>query len=244
MATSPSPNASNFQQPMNAQLLGSQEIAPEVRHFTFEVPELDQLEFTAGQFVSFTEEVRGRAVTRAYSLAAAPDGNRFEICLNRVREGLLSPWLFQMKPGDTVKMLGPLGYFVPRQPFRDSVFVATGTGVAPFRAFLGSRIVREHEGRISLLFGARFAERLLYRAEFEHLAEARPGFQFMPTITRPPEDWAGRRGRVQQHLDEALDGRTDIDVYICGLKAMVDEVRELLKARGFDRKQIICEKYD
>ncbi|HEY3443510.1 MAG TPA: FAD-binding oxidoreductase [Paludibaculum sp.] len=229
---------------MNAQLLASREIAPEVRHFLFEIPGLETLEFTAGQFVSFTEDVRGRPVTRAYSLAAPPKGNRFELCLNRVREGLLSPWIFQLKPGDTVQMRGPLGYFVPRQPFRDSVFIATGTGIAPFRAFLGAEPVRSHDGRVTLLFGARYAEGLLYRAEFDQMVADRPGFRFLPTITQPAADWAGRTGRVQHHLEEALDGRTGIDVYICGLKAMVDEVRDLLKARGFDRKQIISEKYD
>lgn len=244
MATSLSLEASKYYPPMNAQLLGFQEIAPEVRHFHFEVPDVERLDFTPGQFVSLTEEVQGRPVTRAYSLAAAPDGNRFELCLNRVREGLLSPWIFEMKPGDTVQMRGPLGYFVPRQPFRPSVFVATGTGVAPFRAFLGSETLREQTGQICLLLGARYAKGLLYRDEFERVAAHRPGFRFLPTITRPTPDWSGRTGWVQQHLDEALDARTDIDVYICGLKAMVDEVRGLLKARGFDRKQIICEKYD
>ena len=229
---------------MNAQLLESQEIAPEVRHFRFEVPAVERLEFTPGQFVSFTEDVHGRSVTRAYSLASAPDGNRFELCLNRVKEGLFSPWIFQLKPGDTVQMRGPLGYFVPRQPFRDSVFVATGTGIAPFRAFLGSEPVRSHRGRVTLLFGARHPEGLLYRTEFEQLSADRPGFAFLPTVTRPSAGWSGRTGRVQQHLDEALDGRTGIDVYICGLKAMVDEIREILKGRGFDRKQIISEKYD
>ncbi len=229
---------------MNAQLLGSQEIAPDVRHFVFAVPNVERFDFTAGQFVSFTEDMQGRKVTRAYSLAAAPNGNRFELCLNRVQEGSFSPWLFQMQPGDTVQMRGPLGYFVPRQPFRDSILVATGTGVAPFRAFLGSEPVRSFEGSISLLFGARYADGLLYSAEFERLTASRPGFRFLPTITRPSSEWSGRTGRVQQPLDEALGGRTDIDVYICGLKAMVDEVRDILKSRGFDRKQIISEKYD
>jgi CDP-4-dehydro-6-deoxyglucose reductase len=49
---------------------------------------------------------------------------------------------------------------------------------------------------------------------------------------------------VQSHLDEILEGRIDLDVYLCGLKEMVDDVRRLLKQRGFDRKQIIYEKYD
>ena len=49
---------------------------------------------------------------------------------------------------------------------------------------------------------------------------------------------------MQQHMDEALDGRKDIDIYICGLRAMVDEVRERLKNAGYDRQQILSERYD
>lgn len=229
---------------MQARLLESTEMAPDVRHFLFDVPEVPALEFTPGQFVSFRGEVRGKAVTRAYSLASGPDGNRFELCLNRVKEGLFSPFLFELEPGQQVEMRGPLGYFVPRRPLRDSVLVATGTGVAPFRSFLRSREVLESAAPLTLLFGARYESGLLFGCEFEELASVRPGFRYLPTLTRPEPGWQGRAGRVQQHLDEALAGRGDVDVYVCGLKAMVEEVRQLLKDKGFDRKQIIAEKYD
>ncbi len=98
--------------------------------------------------------------------------------------------------------------------------------------------------RVTLLFGTRYEQGLLYRAEFEALAESWPGFTYIPTLTRPSNGWQGRQGRVQAHLEEALANRTGLDVYICGLKEMVEEVRTLLKARGFDRKQIIAERYD
>jgi CDP-4-dehydro-6-deoxyglucose reductase len=84
----------------------------------------------------------------------------------------------------------------------------------------------------------------LYRAEFDTMACLWPGFRFWPTVTRPDELWSGRTGRVQQHLLEAIGSRRDIDVYICGLREMVDDVRAVLKCAGFDRKQIIVEKYD
>lgn len=229
---------------MRARLIRSREIGPEVREFLFEAMGVETLEFTPGQFVSFSSTHLGRPVTRAYSIASAPNGNRFELCLNRVKEGLLSPWLFGMAPGAEIEMQGPLGYFGPRQPFRDSLLVATGTGIAPFRSFLMSGQVLDSGARITLLFGARYEAGLVYRELFEDLAKRRPGFLFLPTVTRPAADWTGRTGRVQQHLEEALAGRKDIDVYLCGLKAMVDDVRTLLKQRGFDRKQIIVEKYD
>jgi len=228
---------------MTVVLVSFADIAPEVRHFVFEVPGVESLGAEPGQFVSFRGEVGGRHVTRAYSLAGLPQGNRFELCLNRVKEGVFSPWLFELAPGGQVEMQGPLGYFTPRRPFRDSVLVATGTGVAPFRAYLQAPEVIGSGAEITLLFGTRHEESLLYRSEFEQLEARNPRFRYLPTLTRPSPGWEGRTGRVQAHLDEALRGRSDVDVYICGLKEMVDEVRALLRQRGFDRRQILVEKY-
>jgi len=229
---------------MKARLIEALPVGPDIKHFILEAQGLASLDYLPGQFVSLSASVAGRTITRAYSLASAPAGNRIELCLNRVREGVFSPYLFELSPGAEVEMREPMGYFVPRVPFRDSVFVATGTGIAPFRAYLQSPMILESTAAVTLLFGARYEAGLAYRLEFDRLTECRPGFRFFPTITRPGAYWTGRTGWVQQHLDDALGGRTDTDVYICGLKAMVDEVRQILKERGFDRKQVIYEKYD
>jgi ferredoxin-NADP reductase len=229
---------------MQARLIESVELAPEVRHFVFEAEGAERLDFLPGQFVSLTTPVGGKLITRAYSLASAPQrGNRFELCLNRVAEGLFSRTLFEMKPGDTVEMRPPLGMFTLRQPPRDSLFIATGTGIAPFRSMLQAHLTGSGPV-ITLLFGVRYESHLMYGAEFEALTRRFPHFRYWPTLSRPETGWRGRSGRVQTHLDEALDSRRDLDVYLCGLKAMVDDVRRLLKERGLDRKQIFYEKYD
>src|SRR5437879_4265233 len=120
---------------MTARLLESREIAPEVRHFVFEA-EGAPLCFVPGQFVSLTAEIEGSLITRAYSLASAAGGSRFELCLNRVAEGKFSPFLFDLQPGDQIQMTGPWGSFIFRQPVEDSILIATGTGIVPFRAML------------------------------------------------------------------------------------------------------------
>lgn len=75
---------------MQARLIESHEIAPEVRHFVFEAEGIERLEYAPGQFVSLSAERDGKTITRAYSLASAPRGdNRFELCLNRVEQGRL-----------------------------------------------------------------------------------------------------------------------------------------------------------
>jgi ferredoxin-NADP reductase len=229
---------------MQAKLIEWVEIAPGVRHFVFEAPLLERLEFVPGQFVSLSDAVASRNITRAYSIASAPgNSNRFELCLNRVDGGAFSPHLFELSAGDAVNMQPPLGTFTLRQPLRDSLLVATGTGIAPFRSMLKA-VLQEHSPAFTLLFGVRYESHLLYRQEFEALARQYPQFRFWPTLTQPGADWAGRTGRVQAHLSEAIGGRRDVDIYLCGLEPMVDDVRQILKGMGFDRKQIRYEKYD
>ena len=233
---------------ITAKLIGWHELAPEVRHFEFEVPAATEFTFTPGQFVSVVEQDNGKEITRAYSIASPRGGNRFELCLNHVSDGVVSSYLFGLNPGDEIQIGEPLGYFTVRHPGHRLVFVATGTGVAPFRSMLLEHLPKTHP-HVTLLFGVRHENALLYREELEQLAQQYPTFCFLPTVTRPTQDWKGRSGRVQTHLDEALamhayEDPSSVDVYICGMPQMVDEVRKLLKARGFDRKQIIYEKYE
>jgi CDP-4-dehydro-6-deoxyglucose reductase len=229
---------------MKARLLESREISPDVRHFWFEAPETASLDFQPGQFLSFTGMFAGKNITRAYSIASPPEGNRFELCLNLVREGHFSPHLFGMAPGDEVEMKGPYGVFTFREPVGDTLLVATGTGVAPFRSMLLARLPQDDQHVFTLIFGVRHEHGILYREEFEELARQYPHFRFHPTLTRPGDQWQGKTGRVQQHTLKALGERRDVTVYICGMKEMVDETRALLKEAGLDRKRIVVEKYD
>ncbi len=219
-----------------------------MRHLRFEVRGTEQLQFRSGQFIYVIERDGKRESERAYSIASPPDGNQFDLCLNRAPESFVSMRLFQLKPGDEVDVLEPSGDFTLRHPRHRAVFIATGTGVAPFRSMLLDHLPRT-QPEFALLFGARYESGLLYREEFERLSQQYPSFRFLPALTRPDSHWNGRVGRVQKHLDEALalrnrDELRNVDVYICGLKEMVDDIRERLKERGFDHEQVIYEKFD
>jgi ferredoxin-NADP reductase len=224
---------------MKARLVESFEVAPETRHFIFEAE--TELSFAPGQFVSLVAEIGGKELTRAYSIASAPKGKRFDLCLNLVQDGAFSPFLFRMAPGDELEYKGPFGTFVWRKPASDSILVATGTGITPFRAMLqeglGGRLV-------TLVLGARHEYGLIYRHEFEEIAARNAHFRFIPTLTRPGESWRGLSGRVHGPVLELLGDRRDVDVYICGMAEMVNELRAKLKEVGLDRKRIIVEKYD
>lgn len=219
------------------------------KHLEFSVCDEGRFSFVPGQWLSVKVlDPAGEEITRAYSLASSPSEKRsFAFCLNRVQDGFMSNYLCDLREGDEISFQGPFGNFILRTPMSDTLLVATGTGIAPFRSMLqwlfdGSR--RDPEKRVWLLFGARYESDLYYHHDFEELAKCHPAFHFVPTLSRGGDDWKGRRGYVQDHLPSLVGARTDLMAYICGLDKMVRANRDLLKAMRWDRKQIIYEKYD
>lgn len=227
---------------MKAQLVERREIAPNTLHLEFESDW--NAAFVPGQFLSLTQRFGDDEITRAYSIASEPEGHRFALCANLVPDGHFSPFLFHLRNGEEIEFKGPYGAFILRRPVSDSIFVATGTGIAPFRSILRSKLREFPETRFTLIFGVRYEEGLLYHDEWLRTAREHPNFDYRPTLTRPPAGWAERTGRVQRHTLDALGERRDVDVYICGLREMVDDLRLMLKNLGLDRRKIVYEKYD
>src|SRR5882672_2279454 len=236
-------------QTLQASLARSSQLSEYTRHLEFEVRGVPRLGFVPGQWLSLkASKPDGGEITRAYSLASPPaDDARFAFCLNRVQDGFMSNHLCDMAEGDEIAFQGPFGSFILRPPLRDTVFIATGTGIAPFRSMLHWLLAdpSRHEGRkFWLLFGVRYEQDIYYREEFERFAAEHSNFHFLPTLSRGGSDWQGLRGYVQQHLPEIVGNRTDMYAYICGLDKMVSANRDFLKSLRWDRKQILYEKYD
>lgn len=232
-----------------ARLVKSVPLTDFTKHLEFELPARPQFGFVAGQWLSAKEyKVDGEEVTRAYSIASPPNGsNRFAFCLNRVVDGFMSNFLCDLEVGAEVPFEGPFGNFILRPPMRDTLFIATGTGIAPFRSMLHWVLADESrlQGRqLWLLFGSRTERDIYYHDEFLKLAGEYPNFRYLPTLSQGSDAWQGLRGYVQQHVPGIVGNRQDMHAYICGLDRMVSTNRSLLKELGWDRKSILYEKYD
>lgn len=232
-----------------ARLASSRTLSEYTKHLEFEMVGEQRFGFVAGQWLSFRQsKPDGEEITRAYSICSSPaDDNRFALCLNRVEDGFMSNFLCDMNEGDELSCQGPFGDFILHPPMRDTIFIATGTGIAPFRSMLHWLLAdeaRHQQKQLWLLFGNRREEDIYYHDEFLRLADLHSTFHYLPTLSRANEKWQGRRGYVQQHVAEIVQGRSDMHAYICGLEKMVKANRELLKSLGWDRKSIRYEKYD
>jgi NAD(P)H-flavin reductase len=186
-----------------------------------------------------------------------------------VQDGFMSNYLCNLGEGAEISFQGPFGDFILRPPLPDTLMIATGTGIAPFRSMLhglfesgreghgaggragacpelveGTPVAPLHQTQFWLLFGSRCEQDIYYREEFDRLAAERSNFHFLPTLSRGGPEWKGLRGYVQEHVREIVGSRTDMQAYICGLDKMVSANRELLKSLGWNRKSIRYEKYD
>lgn len=160
--------------------------------------------------------------SRPYSLASGTEDPELRFLIRKMAGGVVSPFLCSRKPGDVVRVTPPFGWFRPgaRAAQRPFVFLATGTGIAPFIAYLRS------PGAIKpamFWYGCRTAADLVHR---DWLREA-GGAQF--SVSRELE--AGlHHGRITHRLDELPVG--DLDYYLCGLDSMLDEVTRYLRAKN------------
>lgn len=237
-------------------------------HLEFSAPELPAFDFVPGQFVSLVaDDSKGKQQTRAYSIASAPSGSKFSLCVNRVEGGFFSNKLCDFEPGAEVHFHGPHGLFTLRKPLTDGIFIATGTGVAPMRGFAEYLFPDNGEDRSEgrhfwLVYGTRHETELYYQKYFERLAGERANFHYLSTLSRPHEGWEGLRGYVQDHVAEVVTSRAqenhrapviqtvteprgyDIHAYICGLNEMVSGNRDRLVQLGWEKKQVIFERYD
>ena len=189
-------------------------------HLDFALEDLESFPYISGQFISaVATDPNGKQQTRAYSIASAANANRFELCVNRVSQGFFSNHLVDLTdlpPGGAIQVHGPHGHFILKQPITDSIFISTGTGIAPMRAYAqwlfpetgpDAGTDRSEGKDIWMVFGTRFESELYYHEEFEALAARKANFHYLPTLSRADESWKGLRGYVQEHVARIIEER-------------------------------------
>jgi ferredoxin-NADP reductase len=190
----------------------------------------------------------GYQAQRSYSIASAPEDDHLVLTVERLQDGEVSPYLFDvLEPGDELEMRGPIGlYFVWEATMGDPLLmIAGGSGVVPFRAMLRHRQAVGADAPTRLLYSARTIGDVIYRAELDGLADSE-GVDVLLTLTREtPAGWEGFDRRVDPDiLEEVAWGPSRRPtVYVCGPTAFVEVVANTMVDLGHSPASIRTERF-
>lgn len=182
----------------------------------------------AGQ--CFNVGIPGDGVNREYSMYSGANDDYIEFLIRRVEGGCVSPRLEKLKPGDRLEIDGPYGEFCLKGPIdvhRHHLFLATGTGIAPFHSFFKTF----PKLNFTILHGVRYPEETYHATDY-------PEGRYIPCITR------NSRGRACSRLTDYLEGFSvspDSAVYLCGNRNMIVDAFEMLRNKGISGDNLFTE---
>ena len=200
-----------------------------------------------------------RPATRAYSLANRP-GDAGRIILNirlalpppgtDAPPGVVSSYLFGLKPGDRLSISGPYGSFRARDSGREMVFIGGGVGMAPLRAIIFDQLERiGTERKMTFWYGARSRIELFYAEEFDQLQARFDNFDWTMALSdaKPEDKWDGATGFIHdvvfEHYLKDHPAPEECEYYLCGPPLMIKAVYAMLDNLGLPRDNILFDDF-
>lgn len=225
----------------------------------FDIGEAYRREWDHLNLWRFESESKG-GVSRAYSLANYPSENTVIMLNVRIATpppkyptlppGVVSSYLFNLKPGDEVSVAGPFGEFFAKQTDAEMVFVGAGAGMAPMRSHIFDQLKRiQSRRKISFWYGARSLKEMPYIDDFNKLSDEHDNFSWYAALSQPlPEDnWKGDTGYIHEVLlnNYLIHHVTpeDCEYYLCGPPMMTTATITMLENLGVERDNILLDDF-
>ena len=230
-----------------------------VEYKNFDIPERyrgDWDKYNLWRYVSKVTE----PATRAYSMASYPE--EVGIIMLNVRvatpppnnpdapPGVMSSYIFNLKPGDKVTISGPFGEFFARETDNEMLFIGGGAGMAPMRSHILDQFRRIHTKRkVTFWYGARSYHEAFYVEDFDKIAEEHDNFDWTLALSEPldSDNWKGSVGFIHQVLyEEYLKNHPapeDIEYYLCGPPLMIEACKKMLADLGVEPEQIMFDDF-
>jgi ferredoxin-NADP reductase len=215
-----------------------------------ELTQPNRLYFRAGQYVLLT--VPTTPQKKSYSICSAPAmDHAIEMLVDISPQGHGTKYLSAIQPGEVVQFMAPVGQFViaaPDTPVganeKSLVFIATGSGIAPFKGILEDLLITQNDQRPMVLYwGLRHAQDQFWFNEFTQLAQQHANFTFHPVLSQAPVNWHLCRGRVTDCLLVHPLPQDQVGYYLCGNSAMITDVKALLETKHVPLQHIHHEKF-
>lgn len=238
-----------------------------IRDLTYDIKEVymrldDQtiaaggITFEPGQYAQLVVPPYGdvkESTQRAYSMSSSPeDKEHIELLVRLVPGGIATTWVHTaVKAGDVVEVVGPFGEFGIQNTDALMLFVAGGSGMAPFKSILNHMVeAGAYPNRdVWYFFGARSLRDMFYLKEMEELEKKLPRFHFVPALSEPkPEDkWEGPTGLITDVLGSYIKDKIPKDKpmegYLCGSPGMIDACIKVMTNNGITQDKIHYDKF-
>ncbi len=230
-----------------------------VKYADFDIEEEYRGDWERFGFFKLESECKETTI-RAYSMANYPEEKgivKFNIRVatpppgsEGIPPGIMSSWVFNLKPGDKVKVYGPFGEFFAKDTDAEMVFIGGGAGMAPMRSHLFDQLKRLHSDRkISFWYGARSLREMFYEDEYDGLQSENNNFNWHVALSDPqPEDnWEGLTGFIHNVLYEQYlkdhPAPEDCEFYMCGPPMMNAAVISMLTDLGVEPENIMLDDF-
>jgi benzoate/toluate 1,2-dioxygenase reductase subunit len=228
-------------QDFNARLKGVQRLSPTTIAFSMSLEGRDGLCYLAGQYVNVL--VPGTDQRRSYSFSSAPGSAELSFLVRDIPRGAMSSFLREnAKPGTSMEFVGPAGSFYLREIKRPLLFLAGGTGLAPFLSMLGRIAATGSAHPVHLIYGVTNDEDLVGIEQLKQFADRIPGFTFSCCVAGEAGAYP-QKGYVTRYIEPGHVNDGDVDIYLCGPPAMVEAVRGWLAEQGIAPANFYHEKF-
>jgi Na+-transporting NADH:ubiquinone oxidoreductase subunit F len=230
-----------------------------VKYADYDIPEEYREDWDKFNLFRYESVVKEHAI-RAYSMASYPEEKGL-IKLNvriatpppnmpDVPPGVMSSYIWSLKPGDKCIISGPFGEFFAKDTDNEMVFIGGGAGMAPMRSHIFDQLLRLNSKRkMSFWYGARSKREMFYVEDFDKLAEDNDNFQWHVALSDPlPEDnWDGYTGFIHNVIYENYlkdhEAPEDCEYYMCGPPMMNAAVIGMLKDLGVEDENILLDDF-
>jgi len=209
-----------------------------------------EIAFVPGQYIQLQCPAYGdnpEPVYRAYSLSSDPaDPRHAEMLIRLVPKGICTTWVFtRLKPGTPVTFNGPYGDFRLHDGTGEMIFIAGGSGMAPFCSILAAMRQAGNPRPTRYFFGAKAVRDLFLLDEMKRFESDLPDFRFIPALSAPdPTDlWNGERGLITDVVGRHYPDCRDKQAYLCGSPGMIDACINVLSGRGMPPENIFYDKF-
>ncbi|HEY2025349.1 benzoate 1,2-dioxygenase electron transfer component BenC [Paraburkholderia sp.] len=211
-------------------------------HFSIDIDGAGAPSFLAGQYVNV--EIPGEnGEHRSYSFSSAPGAAQAAFVVRNVRDGKMSRYLStHAQPGQRIGFTGPYGSFYLREPQRPVLFLAGGTGIAPFLSMLDVLKARGNAQPVRLVYGVTHDRDLVALQQLEDAQRALPDFSYRTCVVDAASNHQ-RKGYVTAHVESDWLNSGDVDVYLCGPVPMVEAVQGWLRDSSIEPANFYYEKF-